>query len=64
MQISMNRRLAFTILTPRLAKNFVFRERFTREDCNAGGLQHPNLIAVHDVDQSQGLYFFHGIGGG
>lgn len=58
LQISMNRRVAFKILTPRLAKNPEFRERFTREARNAGRLQHPNLIAVHDVDESQGLYFF------
>ena len=58
LQLSMNRRVAFKILTPRLAKNPEFRERFTREARNAGRLQHPNLIAVHDVDESQGLYFF------
>ena len=58
LQLSMNRRVAFKILSPRLAKNSSFRDRFTREARNAGRLQHPNLIAVHDVDESQGLYFF------
>lgn len=58
LQMSMNRRVAFKILSPRLAKNKDFRERFLREARNAGRLTHPNLIAVHDVDESDGLIFF------
>ncbi|TVR47463.1 MAG: serine/threonine protein kinase [Planctomycetota bacterium] len=58
MQMSMNRRVAFKILNPRLGKNTSFRERFLREARMAGRLQHPNLIAVHDVDEHQGLIFF------
>lgn len=57
-QISMGREVAFKVLTPRLAGNAAFRSRFLREARNAGRLQHPNLIAVHDVAEADGLLFF------
>lgn len=57
-QLSMNRQVAFKVLAPRLARNPRFRERFLREARAAGRLQHPNLIAVHDVGEADGLLFF------
>ena len=57
-QLSMNRQVAFKVLAPKLASNPRFRERFLREARAAGRLHHPNLIAVHDVAEADGLMFF------
>ena len=58
-QLSMNREVAFKILSPRLAANKNFRRRFIREARAAGRLHHPNMIAVHDVDEDEeGRLFF------
>jgi hypothetical protein len=58
MQMSMNRAVAFKVLAPSLSANPRFRERFLREARAAGRLHHPNLIAVHDVGEADGLMFF------
>jgi hypothetical protein len=57
-QLSMNRQVALKVLSPRYTENTRFRERFLREARSAGRLQHPNLIAVHDVGEAEGLLFF------
>ena len=57
-QLSMSRQVAFKVLAPQLAGNEAFRSRFMREARNAGRLQHPNLIAVHDVGEADGMLFF------
>lgn len=57
-QLSMNRQVALKVLSPRYTENTRFRERFLREARFAGSLQHPNLIAVHDVGESDGLLYF------
>ena len=57
-QLSMNRVVAFKVLSPKLAASPRFRERFVREARAAGRLHHPNLIAVHDVGEADGLMFF------
>ena len=57
-QLSMNRAVAFKVMSPKLASNRRFRERFVREARAAGRLHHPNLIAVHDVGEADGLMFF------
>ncbi|HYE03886.1 MAG TPA: protein kinase [Planctomycetota bacterium] len=57
-QLSMNRSVALKILSPRLAASPRFRDRFQREARAAGRLHHPNLIAVHDVGEVDGMMFF------
>ncbi len=57
-QLSMNRAVAFKVLAPQLGASSRFRERFLREARAAGRLHHPNLIAVHDVGEADGLMFF------
>jgi serine/threonine protein kinase len=58
MQLSVQREVAFKVLSPRLAADKDFRERFLREARAAGRLHHPNLIGVHDVGEANGLMFF------
>jgi len=57
-QLSMNRHVALKVLSPRYAENTRFRERFLREARAAGRLAHINLIAVHDVGETEGLLYF------
>ncbi len=57
-QLSMSRSVALKILSPRLMASPRFRERFQREARAAGRLHHPNLIAVHDVGEADGMMFF------
>ena len=57
-QLSVQRDVAFKVLTRRLAGDPAFRERFLREARAAGQLHHFNLIAVHDVGEADGLMFF------
>jgi len=57
-QLSMNRQVALKVLSPRYTENTRFRERFLREARAAGRLAHPNLIAVHDVGETEGSLYF------
>ena len=52
-QISMDREVALKILAPRLVKQDpIFAKRFVDEARAAGRLNHPNIIAVHDVGKA------------
>ena len=52
-QISMDRVVALKILAPRLVKQDpIFAKRFVDEARAAGRLNHPNIIAVHDVGKA------------
>ena len=50
--------VAIKILTPALARNRQFIERFFREARAAGLLNHPNIVAGFDVGESGGYYYF------
>ena len=52
-QLSMDRVVALKILAPRLVKQDpIFAKRFVEEARAAGRLNHPNIIAVHDVGKA------------
>ncbi len=52
-QMSMDRVVALKILAPRLVKQDpIFAKRFVDEARAAGRLNHPNIIAVHDVGKA------------
>lgn len=52
-QLSMDRMVALKILAPRLVKQDpIFAKRFVEEARAAGRLNHPNIIAVHDVGKA------------
>jgi len=57
-QLSMNRPIAFKVLSPRFADDPTFVGRFRREARAAGRLHHPNLVTVHDSGEADGLVFF------
>jgi serine/threonine-protein kinase len=51
----LGRNVAVKRLSPALADDEVFRERFLREARMAGGLSHPNIVAVYDVGEEDGV---------
>jgi serine/threonine protein kinase len=52
---SLNRYVAIKMLAPHLASNGAARQRFSREAQAAAAVLHENVIAIHRVDESQGL---------
>src|SRR5881397_1614030 len=56
-QSSPRRRVALKILSPDLARDPAFRERFTRESEAAASVEHPNVIPVYASGDSDGVLF-------
>jgi tetratricopeptide (TPR) repeat protein len=57
-QLSMDRPIAFKVLSSRLAEDPTFVGRFKREARAAGRLHHHNLITVHEAGEADGMVFF------
>ncbi len=57
-QISMDRIVAFKILSKKLSRNKEFVERFEREARATAKLSHPNIILGIDVGESEGRRYF------
>jgi serine/threonine-protein kinase len=53
-QLSMRRRVALKVLRPELADDPAFAERFRREAQLQASLEHPNVLEVYDVGESDG----------
>jgi serine/threonine protein kinase len=53
----MNRRVAVKVLPPSKADQPAALGRFYREARAAGGLNHPNIVKTHDIDQDGNLHF-------
>lgn len=48
---------AVKVLTPELAEEEGFRQRFERESAYAGSLDHPNVIALYGAGEEAGVLF-------
>jgi serine/threonine-protein kinase len=55
--LRLDRAAALKVLTPALAGNEEFRERFMRESQMAATLQHPNVVTVYDAGEAEGLLY-------
>jgi eukaryotic-like serine/threonine-protein kinase len=55
--LELDRRVALKILHSRFAQDQEFVERFRREASSAGGLQHPNVVAVYDRGEFRDSYY-------
>jgi serine/threonine-protein kinase len=54
----LQRPVAIKTILPRLSKNGTAKQRFAREARAVAALLHPNVISVHDVDESNGIPWF------
>ncbi len=53
----MKRRVAVKVLPPAKAEQPAALGRFYREARAAGGIEHPNLVRTHDIDQDGNLHY-------
>ena len=56
-QPSLSRTIAIKVLPPQFAADKAFVQRFLLEARAAARLEHPNIVAVHDVAEDQGIYY-------
>jgi tRNA A-37 threonylcarbamoyl transferase component Bud32 len=56
-QRQLDRIVALKILPPDASVDSAFAERFAREARALARLSHPNIVAVHDFGQSEGLFY-------
>ena len=57
-QPGLDRLVAVKILPVETSHDPTFAERFTREARALARLSHPNIVAIYDFGQTEGLYFF------
>jgi tRNA A-37 threonylcarbamoyl transferase component Bud32 len=55
--VRLDRAVAIKILSPRLAEEGDFRERFEREARAVAQLKHPNIVQVYDFGDCDGVYY-------
>src|SRR3954452_23366234 len=56
-QLALGRRVALKVISPELADDPGFRERFKHESRIAASIDHPNVIAVYEAGEVDGLLF-------
>jgi serine/threonine protein kinase len=56
--VALNRIYALKVITPELAQDDQFRQRFMREMRIAASLHHPNIVGIHYAGEHEGLVFF------
>jgi serine/threonine protein kinase len=49
--------IALKVMAPELAEDDIFRARFLEESRIAAGLNHPNVVPIHDSGSSDGLLY-------
>jgi predicted Ser/Thr protein kinase len=56
-QLKLERLVAVKLLPPEWGRDPAFAERFAREARALARLSHPNIVAVHDFGESDGLFY-------
>jgi serine/threonine protein kinase len=56
-QVSLGRKVALKILAPHIAVSETSLQRFQREAEAGGRLTHPNIVAVYQIDEEEGVHF-------
>ena len=56
-QIRLKRKVALKVLSPELAQDERFRERFIRESELAASLDHPNVLPIHEAGEQDGRLY-------
>ena len=57
-QPGLDRFVALKVLPLEVGRDPAFAERFTREARAMARLSHPNIVAIHDFGQTDGLFYF------
>ncbi len=57
-QVSLERTVAVKMMRPGLLATEAEIQRFHTEAKTAAGLQHPNIVAIHEVGEFDGLHYF------
>ena len=57
MQMALDRQVALKLLTPELAEDDAFRERFQRESRLLAATDHPNVITIYEAGEHDGRLF-------
>ncbi len=57
-QVAMDRLVALKILPPKMTADRSFVDSFLKEARDAGQLNHPNLVRVHEVGRTGNYYFY------
>src|SRR5712692_9663698 len=53
----LHRNVALKILPPELPSDPSRRDRFERETKAVASLNHPNIVTIHSIDQTEGIRF-------
>jgi serine/threonine protein kinase len=53
----LGRKVALKLLTPALAENEQFQQRFIRESRLAASLDHPNIVPIYEAGEAEGRLF-------
>lgn len=56
-QLALGRRVAVKVISPQLAHDPEFRERFVREAQVAASVHHPNIVDVYDAGEQDGVLY-------
>jgi serine/threonine protein kinase len=57
-QVSLDRTVAIKMMRPGMLATDAEIQRFYAEARTAAGLQHPNIVAIHEVGEFDGLHYF------
>jgi serine/threonine protein kinase len=55
--LRLGRKVALKLLSPRLADNEQFRQRFIRESRLAASLDHPNIVPIYEAGEADGQLY-------
>jgi serine/threonine-protein kinase len=55
--LRLRRRVALKVLSPALAAQPGFRERFVRESQIAAGIEHPTIVPIYEAGEADGLLY-------
>src|SRR4029453_1538885 len=53
----LDRTVALKVVSPELAEDPKFRDRFVRESKLAASLEHPNIVPIHDAGEEDGVLY-------